>query len=102
MKTTLTIEDIRRNGGQIRVNHVRNCISDGLPIQANPNVIAVDEILPRGGITNIEITLNGKTIRGEARCCENDNYNKKLGVRIAMGRAFTQAANDIASIPQFA
>ena len=54
--------------------------SDGLDISK--------EVSPRYGQTEVRVTSpSGKVFIGVAKCCEHDNYNKKLGVRKALGRA---------------
>jgi hypothetical protein len=69
-----TVKQLRQSGNKVRVFHIRN-MKDG----------AVD---PRGGTTRVEITLSdGINIIGEALCSLKDNYNKKTGVKIALGRA---------------
>jgi len=41
----------------------------------------------KGGSTHVIIdSPNGKRYEGLAICSKRDNYNKKLGVRIALGR----------------
>lgn len=70
-----TIESLRKSGMKVRVMHSR--------INGQDNVI-----LPKGGCTVIEITdQNGKTVRGTAECSRKDNFNRKMGNTIALGRA---------------
>lgn len=69
-----TVKQLRQSGYKVRVFHIRKK-NAGSPV-------------PRGGLTHIEITLpNGENVVGEAKCAEIDNYNKKIGVQIALGRA---------------
>lgn len=45
-------------------------------------------ILPNGGMTTARIELpDGRVATGEARCSVRDNYNRKIGRDIAIGRA---------------
>lgn len=53
-----------------------------------------------GGKTEIEIIINGKTFNGESVCSLLDNFNKKLGVRIALGRIFKQINSQQTKIPE--
>lgn len=71
----VTIEKLRKSGYKVRV--LQN------PIDPNdPYAHLADKI------TRIEILdLNGKEWFGEARCSIKDNYNRKLGNRIALQRA---------------
>lgn len=46
---------------------------------------------PRGGVTSCKITLpDGRETIGVAECSEKDNYSKKIGRDIALGRALAQ------------
>jgi hypothetical protein len=49
------------------------------------------ELHARGGSTKIELTTPDKqhTVAGEAVCSLEDNFNRKLGNSIALGRALT-------------
>lgn len=70
-----TVEDIKRLGYKIKVYHDRLKDSTG-------------RILPRGGSTTVEITDNhGHTSFGHAKCHEKDNFMKRIGIMIAIGRA---------------
>ena len=45
-------------------------------------------VSPRGGATHCKITLpDGTEANGEARCSHSDNYSKRLGRTISLGRA---------------
>lgn len=69
-----TVESLRKLGWKVRVRHFRR--------------EAKSEINPRGGKTIVEITLpDGRTLCGFARCSRKENFNKRLGVEIALGRA---------------
>ena len=48
-------------------------------------------ISPRGGETFVSVLLpSGHEVNGNAVCSKHDVYNKKLGVKIALGRAIKQ------------
>lgn len=51
------------------------------------------EVSPRGGFTVIEITSPDKQINtsGKAVCSDEDNYDRKVGNAIALGRAYKNA-----------
>jgi hypothetical protein len=69
------VERLRKSGFKVRVKHYRLMNPCG--------------IKPRGGKTVVEITTpEGESLVGMARCSRNENFNKRLGVRIALGRAF--------------
>ena len=49
------------------------------------------EISPKGGLTRIEITTpERENIYGEAVCSKEDNWDRKRGNSIALGRALQQ------------
>ena len=85
-KEIKTVKDLRQEGHKVRVFHTRKNNCWGMTgLGANP----------RGGSTTVEVTIKGNsiekdlTVRGEARCSNMDNYNKKVGVSIALGRALS-------------
>lgn len=72
-----TVESLRKSGYKVRVHHFRRT-------DKNKNKI------PIGGKTIVEVTTpDGSTLVGKSRCNRKENYNKKLGVRIALGRALS-------------
>lgn len=84
------VERLRKAGFKVRVMHHR--------------LMNLDGIKARGGKTVVEITTpNGETLVGMARCSRNENFNKRLGVRIALGRAFktkgTQCLSGVTDLP---
>ena len=82
MNTTPTIKQLRQSGYKIRVMHIRDMISirklSGLS-QTFSNF---------GGKTKIEVTSpEGSTSTGESICSSKENYNRRIGNEIALGRA---------------
>ena len=78
-----TIKDLRRQGYKVRVMHARHH-------EAKQKVSGtVLELSARGGSTTIEVTTPDKqrTVVGKAVCSMEDNFNKKMGNSIALGRA---------------
>lgn len=72
----MTVESLRKSGYKIKVQHHRKTIP------------AVKAINARGGKTVVEVTTpDGHTFVGISRCSRKENFNKRLGVRIALGRA---------------
>lgn len=46
-----------------------------------------DTLSPRGGITEVRVEKNGKEIAfSSSKCCNTDMYNRKMALRIALGR----------------
>lgn len=78
-----TVHQLRKNGFNVRVHHNRELLSiqteNGKDYDYNP----------RGGSTMVRVydPQNGIEAFGHAYCSRKDNYNRKLGVRIALGRA---------------
>lgn len=81
------VERLRKSGFKVRVKHYRLMNPCG--------------IKPRGGKTVVEVTTpEGESLVGMARCSRNENFNKRLGVRIALGRAFkNKGASSIPEVP---
>lgn len=72
----MNVEELRKSGYKIRVHHHRKVNEGG--------------INSRGGKTVVEVTTpDGRTLVGVSRCSRKENFNKRLGVRIALGRALT-------------
>lgn len=84
--STLSIKNLRRGGWKVRVLHQRNYFlrnrMDGTS----------SEVCAKGGVTEIQLTSPDKTINvsGKAVCSEEDNYDRKVGNAIALGRAWKE------------
>lgn len=96
MKSTcpITVQSLRRQGYKVRVIHRRDYISYDTVTRmtAKEAEIAASIYNYRldsfGGHTRIEITTpDNKELVGEAYCNPTDQFNRKLAVRIALGRA---------------
>ena len=73
-----SIDDLRSMGYKVKVIHHRNKDKNG-------------SIMTKGGKTIILITdQHGNTTESYARCSSLDGFNKKLGIRIAIGRALSK------------
>lgn len=71
----VTVSFLRKSGYKVAVIHHRNTDSKGI-------------VTPKGGMTEIIIdSPHGEHFEGKSRCCPEDNYDKKLGIRIAIGRS---------------
>lgn len=81
-----TVKQLRQSGYKVRVIHRRNFISS--------NKLDGGKVLSAlGGETVIEITTpDNINLVGYAQCSNEDNYSKKLGVKIALGRALSTAS----------
>jgi hypothetical protein len=71
----ITVENLRNLGYKVRVLHYRKN--------------------EKGGKTVIQVkTPEGIELEGTAVCSRKENYNKKLGVSIALGRALNGVNNE--------
>lgn len=81
-----TIKQLRQNKYKVRVMHSRlnECVKK----------IGGDyfQIASRGGSTTIEVTTPDKqiTVTGKSVCSLEDNFNRRVGNEIALGRALQQ------------
>lgn len=100
INSRITVKNLRQSGFKVRVGHYRWTKEQGIimsiykkgmgsPVRQVRGFSLQKEhgIHPKGGITTIELTKDGIDAKGEAICCLEDNYNRKLGVKIALGRA---------------
>lgn len=75
----MTIRELRQSGNKVRVLHHRNAHPDGT-------------ISCKGGFTIIEITTkDGRELSGTAKCRDDERFDRKMGIKIALGRALTCA-----------
>lgn len=87
----ITIANLRKAGHKVRVHHERpKCWSlpPGLDFTWLDDYSLIKfHINNLGGSTTVTIdTLCGSHYEGKAVCSAEDNYNKKVGVQIALGR----------------
>lgn len=98
----ITVESLRRDGYKVRVNHKRDYFKEEInPYTGDISIVyrrmsdieaknsAPDAQLDSfGGETVVEITTpDNRNLRGVASCNPNDQFNRKLALRIALGRA---------------
>lgn len=85
-----TIKDLRRRGYKVRVIHTRRYVTHRK--FSGPAL----ELSARGGSTTIEVTTpdNQQTVSGKAVCSNDDNFNRKVGNAIALGRALNKLQNN--------
>ena len=87
----MTIQQLRNNGYKVRVLHCR--LYNGYHTWQNGGHEYIQRNAPvdpdsKGGSTQVIIdSPDGKHFRGLAMCSKKDNYNKKMGVKIALGRS---------------
>lgn len=77
-----TVQELRNAGYKVRVLHFRD---RAFKNRMDTSFTGYES--PKGGFTKVIIdSPEGNHYEGEAYCSKKDNYNKKLGVRIALGR----------------
>jgi len=83
----MTIQELRNKGFKVRVLH--NRLYNGYhKWQEGDKEHGPLDPDPRGGSTEIVIdSPTGEHYHGTAICSRKENYNKKMGVRIALGRS---------------
>ena len=83
-RNTPTIHQMRRAGWKVRVIHGNT----------NESYIGQEIVNFSDRFTKIELTSpDEKDFSGTAFCSKGDNYNRKLGNRIALGRALKKYKN---------
>ncbi len=102
-----TIKSLRQSGYKVRVLHDRYlaCAKTGQAVPQN-KLTHLDaarkdgfDVAPKGGKTIIEVTVpQGSgilpaTVTGVAECSLKDNYCKRTGIQVALGRAIKQFTN---------
>lgn len=89
-----TIKQLRQKGYKVRVLHFRN-LHKKKRLNGDSN-----EISARGGSTTIEITTPCKqfTTVGKAVCSLEDNFNRRVGNEIALGRAIEHLKSFVSEI----
>lgn len=95
--STANVQELRKNGWKIRIAHLRitegykgyvsrRDFEDGVPYPDCKSWAGA--VSPRGGKTLVTVTSpEGQTVEISAQCNEKDNYNRRRGVQIALGRA---------------
>lgn len=96
------VETIERSGAKVFVQHYRWVTTKTVTCERylehvtdkNHNQFAIES---KGGLTRVQVSLpDGRELGGEAVCSDSDNYDRKLGVYLAIKRAF----GEVAPIPE--
>lgn len=85
----MTIKNLRQSGYKVRVMHSRYYDD----IQRIGGI--EKRITPKGGSTRIQITTPNKelTEEGFSECSNQDLFNRRTGISIALGRAIKELTN---------
>lgn len=93
------IHALRQQGYKVQIQHKRRFkMLDGYltrgEYESSPfksemfNSHYKDVVNAKGGMTVVKLTTPDNTeLVGTAKCSDKDNYNRKLGLRMALGRA---------------
>lgn len=94
-----TVENLRKSGWKVRVLHYRSDESCEGKIKSSHS--KERRVNPKGGKTVVILdSPTGDHFEGLAICSSDDLYNKKIGVKIAIGRAlFSNDRDDKIRIP---
>ena len=84
-----TIKELRQQGYKVRVIHAR---LQKIVRKLTGNAF---EVRAKGGSTTIEVTTPDKKydVIGKSVCSVEDNFNRKVGNSIALGRALKSLEN---------
>lgn len=93
------VRTLRKSGTKVRTKHFR-----WVNALAEPNIFYLEHVTKEnhkqfaissnGGLTRVELTMpDGRELKGEALCAPEDTYNKRLGVYLAVQRAFGKVTN---------
>lgn len=89
-----TIKYLRQKGYKVRVIHARH-------LQEKKKIGGFfHEISARGGSTTIEVTTPDKqhNVFGKSVCSLEDNFNRRVGNEIALGRAIEELKTKVSEI----
>ncbi len=83
------VQSLRKNGWKVFVDHHRYVENKMVPMGTIPPG-SRQVFSPRGGCTDVVLTSpDGETFMGNAHCSRKDNFDRKLGLGIAIGRALS-------------
>ena len=91
------VSELRAAGIRVWVTHIRRYDVTGRCACEH-----YSEPFPCGGLTTVDL-LDAEGNRlgsGEARCSPKDNYNRKLGFHIALGRALKRMRSHCSVVPE--
>ncbi len=91
-----SIEELRKNKYKVSVSHRRPYLfKDGSVDVVHHNIAEIAGYIKvdnKGGVTVVNITTpTGQELKGIAYCSKKEQFNKRKGVMMAVGRAFKDA-----------
>lgn len=90
-----SIQNLRQNGCKVKVFHSRRDIfGNYFPRMYFGKYMSTFYMSQKGGKTVVTLTdTNNKTVVGESDCSKRDNFNRKVGIELALGRALEKLGN---------
>ena len=88
------IQELKEQGYEVEINHIRDVrVSLGETWNYKPRG---DRILPRGGVTQVRILRDEQVLVADyAECSDKDNYCRRIGASITLGRAAKKLKREI-------
>lgn len=93
------IHELRQQGYKVQIQHKRRFkMCDGYMTRGeyesspfkteSPKSYYKNAVNAKGGMTVVRVTTpDGTELAGTAKCSDKDNYNRKLGLKMSLGRA---------------
>lgn len=91
-----TVKSLRQSGWKVRVTHLR-FVTKNSDLEATFEIRKVNkEIMQwletKGGKTVVDLRApDGSEFSAEAECSKKENFNRKMGLQIALNRALKKA-----------
>jgi hypothetical protein len=87
-----TVKNLRETGHKVHITHYRFTRSGGIvPSRTLRETKEGFTVSPNGGEVLVEIvTPEGRAIKCGSFCSPQDNFNRRVGTTIALGRAVQQ------------
>lgn len=86
----MTVKELRQSGYKVKILHIRPLPDLLHPPERNTNA-NFEMFCPKGGRTELLLmSPEGIQIKAEAKCSPKDNYCRKTGVAISLGRALKE------------
>lgn len=92
----MKVAEIREQGYRVYVKHRRRCVMYDIGGKPTEHFLKIEECpkecsITKGGYTFVEIVKGDKSFKATSQCSVKDNFNKKVGLTVALGRAYKLA-----------
>lgn len=84
-----TVESLRSKGYRVYVRHHRVYQDQFVRIDTEKELYEKKSVpTSKGGKTTVEVTTpQGEVLHGQSTCGKSEQFSRKLGVKVALGRA---------------